>query len=438
MRMRSSIPFPIPLLGILLLAALVLLPSCGDDADEPKGDTPYGADTPYGTQTPYGAGAGTGPGTGLSADLRKEVEAALAKGRALLLSMQEENGSWGDASIGWPADAGFTAMAVTAVISATPAMDVGSDAAIRKALDFLVAQQKDDGSVYDNDAYVTYQTSAATGAFATAKIPAYRENQVKARDYLVQSQIAAGQDDPSYGGFPYKQHQGQPADLSNVQFALTALADAGLPQDHVVWQRAQAYLARVQNRSESNDYVTEVEIDGEKRTVKSGDSGGGIYHPGNSKAGYIKRNDGTYEPASYGSMTYALLKCLILAGVDAKDPRVLAAMGWLTRNFTLERNPGFEAAVDPEQAGQQGFYYYLFTMARTLGEYEALTKEALVVTDAEGAKHNWRAELARKLLDRRGEDGWWTNPVDRWAEASRVLVTSYALQALAEVSGRHR
>ena len=80
-------------------------------------------------------------------------------------------------------------------------------------------------------------------------------------------------------------------------------------------------------------------------------------------------------------MTYALLKCLLLAGVDVKDPRVVAALGWITQNFSLDRNPGFEGAADPEKAGQQGWYYYVYTLARTLAEYERITQKPLVVKD---------------------------------------------------------
>ena len=434
---RSPIAILFPLVA---LAALLTLGACGGDegdgATTPYGSNPY-AQTPYG-QTTHGSGAGA-KGGAFDADLRKRVDAALAKGRELLLSAQAENGGWGDPEIQVPPNVGYTAMAVAAVIGATPSTAVGGDASIRKALDLVASNQKEDGSIWDNPAYVNYATSASVGAFAAARIPAFRQNEVKARDFLAASQIAGDESDASYGGFPYKQDQGQAADLSNVQFALTALADAGLPKDHVVWQRAMTYLSRMQNRSESNSFEVPVVVEGEERIVKSGDDGGAFYLPGNSKAGLVKRADGTYEPVSYGSMTYALLKCLILAGADAEDPRVLAALGWIAENFTVAKNPGFEAATDAEVAGQQGYYYYVFTLARTLAEYEALTKKPLVVKDKGGNEHDWRAELARAILDRQREDGWWANEVsERWEEGAPVLATSYAVQALAELNGRYR
>lgn len=428
---RSPIVFILPFLA---LGALLLFGACGGDEGD-SATTPYGT-TPY-AQTPYGGG--DGKPVAFDAELRGRVDAALAIGKERLLSAQAENGGWGDAEIKVPPNVGYTAMAVTALIGATPSTQVGGDASIRKALDNIASNQKEDGSIWDNPAYVNYATSAAVGAFAAAKIRAFRQVEVKARDFLAATQIAADEADPSYGGFPYKQDQGQPADLSNVQFALTALADAGLPKDHPVWTRALAYLNRMQNRSEVNDYVAKVEIDGEEQTVRSGDDGGAYYYPGNSKAGYVKRADGMYEPRSYGSMTYALLKCLILAGADAKDPRVVGALGWITENFTVVRNPGFEGSTDAEKAGQQGFYYYAFTLARTLAQFEAITKEPLVVKDGQGVVHDWRAELAQALLDRQRDDGWWANQVsERWEEGAPVLATSYAVQALAELNGRYR
>jgi squalene-hopene/tetraprenyl-beta-curcumene cyclase len=256
----------------------------------------------------------------------------------------------------------------------------------------------------------------------------------KARNHLVQSQIVGNEDDLNHGAFPYHSNSPRPADLSNVQFAAQALAEAGLPKDHVVWTRIVTYLGKVQNRSETNKVkvTREVGVKDKTETVVSGDDGGSAYAPGLSYADWEKRPDGTYSPRSYGSMTYALLKCLLLAGVDPKDPRVVAALGWLTKNFAVDRNAGM-----PSDRALQGYYYGLFTAARTLGEYERITQKPLEVTDSTGRKHDWRKEIAEELLRRQAEDGSWKNEQEeRWEEGSKVLATSYAMQALALVKGR--
>ena len=60
---------------------------------------------------------------------------------------------------------------------------------------------------------------------------------------------------------------------------------------------------------------------------------------------------------SYASMTYAGLKSMIYAGLSRDDPRVKAALAYITRHYTLDENPGL---------GQQGLYYYYHTFAKTM------------------------------------------------------------------------
>lgn len=406
---------------IAVLCTLLALAGCGEQAAPEKGSPPA-AGTPA-------------PATPSMAEWRTRGQAALAKGAALLRSLQGEDGSVGDPEIKAPASVGFTAMAVGALVGATPRAARETDPAIVKGLAYVVQHQQENGGIWSNERFVTYETSAAISVLALARRSEHRQAQVKARDFLASTQIQDSPEDPSYGGFPYKSKQPQAADLSNLQFAADALAAAELPADHPVWQRIQAYLKRVQNHSETNTGFVEVTENGEKLVIVAGDDGGAGYAPDQSKAGKDKRPDGKYELRSYGSMTYALLKCLLLAGVDAKDARVVAALGWISKNWTLERNPGFERDPDPAKAGQQGLYYYLFTAARTLALYERVTKKPLVVRDADGREHDWRAEIAERIVSLQGEDGGWRNPVDRWEEGSRTLVTAYAMQALALALG---
>lgn len=413
---------------VLPLAALLALPLARPAAAEEPAPAPAPA--------PASAGLSTVP-----AELRAKAEAALAKGAALLKSVQAEDGSFGDPEIKLPGSVGYTAMAAAALVGAAPPSLRDSDAALSRALGYLVRQQKDNGAIYSNDRFVTYETSAAISALALARRAEHRAAQGRARDFLASTQIAGDAADPSYGGFPYKSKTPQAADLSNLQFAVDALARGELPADSPVWQRVQSYLKRVQNRSETNTETRELPKpgggEGEKVKVVSGDDGGGYYAPDQSKADMRPRPDGTYELVSYGSMTYALLKCLLLAGVDPADSRALAALAWLSSRFTLERNPGFEGAKDPAKAGMQGYYYFLFTAARTLDLYERATKKPLVVRDGEGRERAWRAELAEKLLSLQREDGGWRNEAaERWDEGSRTLATAYALQALATALGR--
>jgi len=419
-----------PLLCCVLLGGLA---ACGDKA----GDDAAKASGQPAKAPPSAPAAGYGFAAALGSDLDVKVGDALKAGRKFMLSKRDEaTGGWGPEEL----RAGTTAFAALALIASTDRASVGSDPTIAKALDLLAAAQKESGAIHSNPAYMNYETAVAVSAFAQARVAKHASAQTKARDYLAASQVADDKANLSYGGFPYtsKSDPTRPTDLSNAQFAAAAASEAGLPKDHAMWGRLLDYLAKVQNRSEANPITVKKQDQdvGAEIELVSGNDGGAAYAPAFSMAGNVKREDGKYEPKSYGSMTYALLKCLLFAGVKPSDPRVVAAVAWISKNFALDRNPGFETAKDPEKAGQQGYFYYLLTGARALAEYERAMGKPIVVTDAAGKAHDWRKEISAQLLARQGKDGSWTNPVDRWLENDPVLVTSYAMQALATCQGR--
>ena len=117
-------------------------------------------------------------------------------------------------------------------------------------------------------------------------------------------------------------------------------------------------------------------------------------------------------------MTYAGLKSFLYAGVSKSDQRVRAALGWISKHYDLESNPGL---------GQQGLYYYYHVFGKTMkamGENE--------ITDDAGVKHDWRKDLTSQLAKRQQADGSWTNAENsaRWYEGDPNLVTAYSLLAL--------
>src|SRR5690606_28125717 len=116
---------------------------------------------------------------------------------------------------------------------------------------------------------------------------------------------------------------------------------------------------------------------------------------------------------SYASMTYAGLKSMVYAGVKADDPRVKAAKEWIAKNYDLNSNPGM---------GDAGLYYYYQTFSKAL---DAIGQDEL--TDANGKKHSWRADLVEALAQRQNADGSWTNSNSRWMEGDPNLATGFAL-----------
>jgi squalene-hopene/tetraprenyl-beta-curcumene cyclase len=116
-------------------------------------------------------------------------------------------------------------------------------------------------------------------------------------------------------------------------------------------------------------------------------------------------------------MTYAGLKSMIYAGVGPDDQRVQAALGWISKHYGLETNPGL---------GAQGLYYYYHTFAKAL---DAVGKD--LIEDGDGVKHDWRAELTRELAKRQQSNGSWINEgSSRWLEGDPNLSTAYVLLAL--------
>ena len=350
----------------------------------------------------------------------QRLRKAVARGTNYLFE-QSVDGRWGfDGHV----DPGITAMVCAALAPRLAAGGLSEEQGSRlgAALDWLVSLQKPDGSIHDG-ALANYVTSVAVLALSRAKRAADEPVIARAREFLVALQADEGEGyesgDLYYGGVGYGGDE-RP-DLSNLQIALEALAESGSQPGDETFQKALRFLQRCQNHSETNDLA--LVRDGV--TYASGNDGGAGYAPGDSKAGFIELRDGRKVPRSYGSMTYALLKGYLFAGLSKEDPRVEAAWRWLQENYTLDVNPGFQASSDPT-AAYQGLFYYFYTMAKALDLYG---QETLV--DGAGREHAWRTELAGRLLAMQRQDGSWMNTnAARWFEGNPVLATAYAMLSL--------
>ena len=131
--------------------------------------------------------------------------------------------------------------------------------------------------------------------------------------------------------------------------------------------------------------------------------------------GLISQDDGTTQ--SYGSVTYAGLLSYTWANVKKNDRRVQAAFKWIRDNYTVDENPGI---------GQKTVYYYYMVFAKAL---QAMGEP--VIVDANGRSHNWREELAAKLLSLQHPEGYWVNdknPAEM--QDNKVLVTAFTMMAI--------
>lgn len=335
-------------------------------------------------------------GDTLSTGLRSELEDAVERGLDFLRAEQQPDGSWEH-------DPGITGLAVTAFLRAPNAAPGEIEPAVRRGLDYVASMAKADGGIYVRD-LPNYYTAVAIQALVASGDPRYRPLIDDAREFLVGLQVDEGEgyaeDNMFYGGIGYGSDL-RP-DMANMEYALSALSEAALPDDHPAWERALTFLQRAQNRSESNDLEW------------SRDDGGFVYYPGFSYAG------GT---TSYGSMTYAGLLSYAHANLTKDDERVQAALAWIRNNYTVEENPGLAATT---------LYYYYMVFAKALHTFDED-----VIVDDQGVAHNWREDLGLKLLELQYDEGYWVNAEDpSYWQDNKSLVTAFTLQALEHLLAR--
>ena len=217
-----------------------------------------------------------------------------------------------------------------------------------------------------------------------------------------------GMESDYYGGAGYDS-KSRP-DMSNTQFFLEALHDAGVPASDPAMKKALVFVSRCQNlKSEHNSAPWAGKIN-DGSFIYSAAAGGQTKSTTTEDGGLV----------GYGSMTYAGIKSMIYAGVTKDDERVKTAIQWIRNYYTTESNPGM-----PPQRDKQGLYYYYHTMGKTL---DLLGDDKVI--DKEGKTHYWRNDLFEALAKRQRPDGSWTNESDRWMEGDPNLVTGYALMAL--------
>jgi squalene-hopene/tetraprenyl-beta-curcumene cyclase len=119
-------------------------------------------------------------------------------------------------------------------------------------------------------------------------------------------------------------------------------------------------------------------------------------------------------------MTYAGVKSLIYCGVAKDDSRVVKALEWIGKNYTLDKNPGM-----PADGSVKGLYYYYHTFAKTMAALDSDT-----FTDATGTKHDWKTDLFEAIKKRQKPDGSFINENTGWMENDPTLDTGYVLMAL--------
>ena len=318
---------------------------------------------------------------------------------------------------GWSVDRspGVTGVALTGMLQT--GRITAKDPTVEKALKYVESLVNPKaGHIAGRDPKVqlqNYVTCVNVMALVAADRDSYKSVVGDATKFLKNLQWDEGEgknrDSDFYGGAGYDS-KSRP-DLSNTQMFLDALTAAGIPKDDPALKKAAIFISRCQNlKGEQNDQPWAGKIN----------DGSFIYTAAN---GGDTKVDGPHEGGAlpgYGSMTYAGIKSLIYCGVSKDDPRILKAVEWIRKHYTVDANPGM-----PKPFAHRGLYYYYATMAKCL---DALGVDQ--VKDPDGKLHDWRADITAALAKRQKPNGSWVNDRDQWMEGDPNLVTGYALMAL--------
>jgi squalene-hopene/tetraprenyl-beta-curcumene cyclase len=351
-----------------------------------------------------------------NASLKQEVQLGYGRGLAFLKGKQNADGSWGQAE-----PVAMTAMVLSSHMMAPDHKPTDTlTPELEKGYAFLLKNVKPDGGIYIT-ARANYNTALSLTALTLHPKASINDQVIlKARRFLIGKQFDLDEkgkaDNPLDGGIGYGDDKGNHADLSNMHFTLEALkyaenyfADRGdelKNEPKLNFQAAIDFIARCQNMpSNKQGWVS----------TDPADKGGFIYNPVETRGPTVDQN-GRTAMRSYGSISYAGLLSFIYAGLDENDPRVKAAITWLSDNYTVDENPGM---------GANGQFYYYHTMSKSL---TAAKLDELKLKD--GKSVAWRETLANKLFSLQQGDGSWTNTSGKWMESDPVLVTSYVLMSL--------
>lgn len=320
------------------------------------------------------------------------LETAVTNGISFLLSTQQADGHWSD-----PHMPALTALPLWA-------LTLNGCGAQTNAVKFVLSTQRKDGGFYipkpgrGGSGLGNYNTAVCLSALFDSGL-APTAALLKAREYIASSQLIG--DDTLGGGFGYdKISRRRYADLSNTAYAMSAMAKTASLED-----------LRSDGKSVDLDWEQAVKFVEGLMKREGPDAGGAAYNHRTAQAGIESDKEGRVHLRAYGSMSYAAVLSMCSAKLTKGDPRVRQTLEYLAKNWSVDENPGM---------GDQGLYYFYEIMARALS--------AAQVEEVGG--HNWKDELATKIISLQRPDGSWANDNNRFWEADPVLCTSFALIVL--------
>jgi len=362
----------------------------------------------------------TQPAGTLDPSLANEVKAAINRSMDWLVTQQKEDGSWSD-----PKFPALTALALQAILDGDHPK---KKEVVAKAVKYILSCVQKDGGIYvalpglkdggtKGGGLSNYNTAICMMALHAVGDPSLDKVIQNARTFVAGAQYLG--DDVYKGGFGYDKQTDRPyTDLLNTYYSVEALKVTADKEDSrpatekkvdINWNETVKFIEKMQNKADAGDQA-----------------GGFFYNPTDPKAGTSTNKDANVVIfRSFGSMTYAGMLALVHANVSRDDVRVKSAFEWAAAHWTLDENPGM---------GAQGVYFFYNILTKCLKAYG---QDLVPIKDKEPL--NWKAEVAKKLvslqrIEPKNGEGYWKNDVNRYWEDNPVLTTAYTLRALEMVA----
>ena len=323
----------------------------------------------------------------LAGPARASVDAAIERGTRWLLARQDERGAFLPVTEKPVADVALTAVALWAAAPSRSRAPEKSAAATA----FLLRHHQPDGGIYDRRSGLAVYTSGIAAQALRALALAEPSPEAEARNAVEL--------------FVY-QHAIPESFVDLAEASPDARADVG------------AGAARVLDAA---DGLTAEQRAALAFLARSGDGDGRL--PSRTRKPRWKAPGAELDAFSYDDMLPMVYLPL------AHDHQIARrAFEAVRATYELDRNPDLTRRYGAAgfQPGTQGLYYYYVVLARALS-----VRATPWLTTADGRRHDWVRELAEKLLSLQRPDGSWVNSDATWWEDEPVLVTSYALIALA-------
>ena len=271
----------------------------------------------------------------------------LRKAAQYLWAQQSEDGGFHSATYGLlRSGQSLTPFVLLALLSIPDGESLNPRRSVERALTFIKANTNSDGALglMDDTAadYPNYATALAVSAIVKSRNPGY-DRVIKA----MVAQLRAQQFSESNGWMPQEAPYGgwgmggsirRPPEAGHVDLSMTRYALEALQLYGIL----------------DSDIVRTRALEYLKRSQNP--DGGFFFSPVNpeiNKAGASV--DGGF--ASYGTATADGVLALRAAGISDKDPRIAKAITWLRDHHQSDRAPGFDKGTDQPWGSGLRFYY---------------------------------------------------------------------------------